>query len=332
MKTRRFGRLGWDISEIGFGAWAIGGWWGEQSSDESLAALRKYLDLGGNFIDTAQFYGEGHSERLIGQVVKERSERIYVATKLPPKNGVWNPPSWTPYTQSFPKDYIVQGVETSLKNMDVDCLDIYQLHTWCESWNTVDEIFEAGEKLKKDGKILAYGISATESFPENVIGALETGAVDTLQLIFNLFEQHPRETLLPACEKQGTATIIRVPFDEGCLTGKYTGDETFGEDDFRSIYFRGNNLKASVQRVDKIKEWAQKNVPDMPMAELALRWVLSHDTVDTVIPGIRNLRQAELNTAPSDGKFLSKEQLRELQLFAWRRNPWVEDLPLLEEL
>ncbi len=332
MKYRRFGRTNWEISEIGFGAWAIGGWWGNQSDDESLAALHKYLDHGGNLIDTAQAYGNGRSEKLIGQVLKERRERVYVATKLPPINGIWSPPSWTPFSQTFPIDYIVKGVETSLKNLDVDCLDIYQLHTWCETWNTADEIFETAEKLKKQGKIRAFGISTTESYPECVIAALNTGAIDTLQLIFNLFEQHPRETILPACRQFDIATIIRVPFDEGSLTGKYRGDETFGADDFRSIYFRGNNLKASVQRVEKIREWAKKNLPDMPLAELALRWVLSHDDVHTVIPGIRNLRQAELNTAPSDGRRISEEHLRALQSFAWRRNPWDEDLLLLDEV
>ena len=332
MKTRRFGRMGWEVSEIGFGAWAIGGWWGKQQDSESLAALNKYLDLGGNFIDTAQAYGEGHSERLIGKILKERKERIYVATKLPPIDRVWSPPSWTPFTQTFPIDYIVKGVETSLKNLKTDCLDVYQLHTWCETWNTVDEIFSTMEKLKKDGKILAFGISTTESFPECVIGALQTGVVDSLQVIFNLFEQHPRDTLLPICKTYGTATIIRVPFDEGTLTGKYKGNETFPSDDFRTIYFHGHNLKASVQRVEKIREWADKNVPGMSLAELSLRWVLSHADVDTVIPGIRTVRQAELNTAPSDGKNLSPSQLRDLKRFAWRRNPWMDDLPLLDEV
>ncbi len=332
MKTRRFGRMGWELSEIGFGAWAIGGWWGDQDDDESLKALHRYLDLGGNFIDTAQAYGEGRSEKLIGQVLKERRERIYVATKLPPINRVWSPPSWTPYSKTFPIDYIVNGVETSLANLQTDCIDIYQLHTWCETWNTVDEIFETGEKLKKEGKIRAFGISTTESFPECVIPALQTGVIDSLQLIFNLFEQHPRETLLPICKQYDVATIIRVAYDEGALTGKYKGDETFPEDDFRSIYFRDQNLKATVQRVEKIREWAETNAPGMSLAELALRWVLSHPETDTVIPGIRNLKQAELNTAPSDGQHLTPEQLHDLKQFAWRRNPWVDDLPLLEEV
>ncbi len=333
MKTRTFGHMGWEISEIGFGAWAIGGWWGEQDDQESLSALHKYLDAGGNFIDTAQAYGEGRSERLIGKILKERSgQRIYVATKLPPKDRVWSPPSWTPYTKSFPIDYIVNGVETSLKNLDTDCLDIYQLHTWCETWNGIEEIFETAEKLKQQGKIQAFGISTTESYPECVIPAIRTGTVDSLQLIFNIFEQHPRETLLPICKEYGTATIIRVPFDEGTLTGKYKGDETFPADDFRSIYFHGDNLKATVQRVEKLKEWASKNIPGMPMAELALRWVLSHEEMDVVIPGIRNVRQAELNTAPSDGRYLNEEQLRALKQFAWRRNPWVDDLPFLDDI
>ncbi len=334
MKFRHFKRMGWDLSEIGFGAWAIGGWWGEQDQNESLKSLHKYLDLGGNFIDTAQHYGYGNSEQLIGQVLKERSEQVYVATKLIPKNEVWAPPSWTPYTNTFPVEHMVQGVETSLKRLGMEALDIYQLHTWCETWNTQDEIFETAEKLKIEGKIKAFGISTTEGFPECVIDAVNSGAVDTVQVIFNLFEQHPRETVLQACKNNDVFTIIRVPFDEGSLTGKYKGDEDFGseEDDFRAIYFHGDNLKATVQRVEKIREWKDKNLPNMSMAELALRWVLSHGEVGTVIPGIRNVRQAEMNTAPSDGKTVSREHLIELKKFAWRRNPWVEDLPMLEDV
>lgn len=332
MKRRRFGKLGWDISEIGFGAWAIGGDdWGKQEDNESLQTLRAYLEKGGNFIDTAQAYGNGHSERLVGQVVQDFDERIFIATKLPPKNGIWNPPSWTPVEEAFPKDYILRGVEFSLKNLGVECVDVFQLHTWCETWNIADEIFEAGEQLKREGKIIGYGISTTESFPEQVIPALKTGVIDSLQFIFNLFEQHPTYTLLPTCEEMNVATIARVPFDESALTGKYSGDETFADGDFRQIYFRGKNLKATVQRVEAIRAWKDEHLPNMPMAELALRWTLSHQEVDSVIPGMRNLRQVELNTAPSDGIPLSEEHLRELKRFAWRRNPWIEDLRMLEE-
>lgn len=332
MITRRFGRMGWEVTEIGFGAWAIGGWWGDQDDNESLHALRRYLDMGGNFIDTAQAYGNGHSERLIGQIIKDRGDRVYVATKLPPKNGEWSPPSYTPHTKSFPAAYIREGVETSLKNLGTEAIDVYQLHTWCETWNTADEIFETLGQLKQEGKILAAGISTTESYPECVIPALKTGVIDALQIIFNLFEQHPRETILPLCKELGVGVIIRVPYDEGALTGKYKGNETFPSDDFRSIYFRGDNLKATVQRVELIRAWAEENMPGMPMAELALRWVLSHGDLDVVIPGIRNVRQAELNTAPSDGKHFTPGQLRELKRFAWRRNPWDEDLPLLDPI
>ncbi|MBI1387658.1 MAG: aldo/keto reductase [bacterium] len=332
MKFRKFGRMGWEIAEIGFGAWALSGEWGDQNDAESLAALRKYLELGGNFIDTAQAYGDGRSERIVAQALKDYKERVYIATKLPPKNKIWNPPSWMPYEKAFPADYIVQGVEFSLKNLGVECLDIYQLHTWCENWNCVDEIFNAAEKLKKDGKIHAFGISTTESFPEQVIPALQTGVVDSLQVIYNLFEQHPAYTIFPVCKQQDVFVIARVPFDEAVLTGKFKGDETFDSSDFRSIYFRGNNLKAAVQRVEKIKQWAQSNVPGMSMPELALRYCLSSDEVSTVIPGIRTERHAVLNTAPSDGVKLSNEQLKDLVRFAWRRNPWVDDLPLLEEL
>lgn len=332
MQKRTLKGLGWDISEIGFGAWAIGGdEWGTQQDEDSMQALRLYLEKGGNFIDTAQAYGNGHSERLVGQAVKDFSQRVYIATKLPPKNGIWNPPSWTPVDEAFPKEYIVEGVEFSLRNLGVDCIDIYQLHTWCETWNIADHVFETGEMLKKQGKIRAFGISTTESFPEQVIPALQTGTVNSLQFIFNLFEQHPAYTLLPTCVDKQVMTIARVPFDESSLTGKYQGDETFQDGDFRQLYFRGKNLKATVQRVEAIREWKDKNLPDMSMAELALRWVLSHDDVDVVIPGMRNPRQVELNTAPSDGQTLTPAQMKELAAFAWRRNPWMEDLRMLEE-
>ncbi len=332
MESRVFGRTGWEISEIGFGAWGLSGEWGEQTDQESIAALHKYIDLGGNFIDTAQAYGDGRSERIVGQVLKDRREEIFVATKLPPKNGHWAPPSWTPLEKIFPLDYVESEVETSLKNLGVDCIDVYQLHTWNETWNTRDDLFERLEKLKQSGKVKYVGISTTEGYPECVIPALKTGIIDSLQLIFNLFEQHPRETLLPLCHKHHIGTIIRVPFDEASLTGKFKGDETFPKDDFRSIYFRGNNLKHTVQRVEKIRAWAERNVPGMSMAELALRWVLSHEEVDVVIPGIRTPLHAERNTAPSDGIRLSDKQINELKAFAWRRNPWAEDLPPLEPI
>ncbi len=332
MKQRTFGRLGWSVSEIGFGAWAIGGMWGKQNNADSMAALHRYIELGGNFIDTAQAYGNGRSERIIGDVLQEHQERIYVATKLPPKNQVWNPPSWTPPKHAFPKDYIIKGAESSLKNLQIDCIDLYQLHTWCETWNTCDEIFEAGEQLKKDGKIQAYGISTTEAYPECVISALHTGVIDSLQMIFNLFEQHPRDTLLPICQQYQIGTIIRVPFDEGSLTGKYKGNEKFPPDDFRSIYFKGTNLRATVERVEQIREWKEQKLPHLSMVEFALKWILSHGDVDVVIPGTRNEKQAEINTSPSDGNYLSEEHLRKLQKFAWRRNPWKEDLPPLVQV
>ncbi|MDP8242932.1 MAG: aldo/keto reductase [Candidatus Hinthialibacter antarcticus] len=332
MQFRRFGRMGWDVSEIGFGAWAIGGMWGDQDDNDSLAALHKYIELGGNFIDTAQAYGDGRSESLVAKAIKEHGDRIYVATKLPPKNRIWNPPSGMPWDEAFPVDYLIEGVEFSLKNLQTDCIDVYQLHTWCETWNGVDEIYSAAEKLKKDGKIRAFGISTTENFPEQVIPALQSGVVDSLQVIFNLFEQHPAYTILPHCKDNDIFVIVRVPFDEAALTGKFTGNEVFAEDDFRSRYFRGDNLKATVQRVEQIKEWAKTNTPDMSMPELALRFTLSHDQTGSVIPGIRNTRHAELNTAPSDGKRLTDAQIKDLMKFAWRRNPWVENLLTLEKI
>ncbi|MBN1442204.1 MAG: aldo/keto reductase [Planctomycetes bacterium] len=332
MKKRRLGKSGFDVSEIGFGAWALGGGWGDQKDEDSRAALRRYLDLGGNFIDTAQAYGDGRSERIIGEVLRETRAGAVVATKLPPRKGRWGPPSWTPLDEVFPPRYVVEGVDFSLQNLRAERIDIYQLHTWCETWNTADELLAALEKLKKDGKVAAVGISTTESYPECVIGALRTGVIDSLQVIFNLFEQHPRDSIFPVCREEDVGIIVRVPFDEGVLTGKFTAGTTFSETDFRRHYFRGNNLAASIERVEVLRRWKEANYPDGTLADLALAWVLSHDDVGSVIPGIRNVRQADLNTAAAKMPRLSAETLRDLKKYAWRRNPWVDDLPMLADL
>lgn len=332
MKKRRLGKSGFEVSEVGFGAWALGGSWGEQKDADSRAALRRYLELGGNFIDTAQAYGDGRSERIIGDVLRDAGADAVVATKLPPRKGRWGPPSWTALEEIFPPAYVVDGVDFSLKNLGVERIDVYQLHTWCETWNTADSLFAALEKLKKEGKVAAVGISTTESFPECVVGALRTGVIDTLQVIFNLFEQHPRDTIFPVCREEDVGIIVRVPFDEGVLTGKFTADTKFSDTDFRSLYFRGGNLAASVERVEVLREWKEANCPDGTLADLALAWVLSHDDISSVIPGIRNVRQADLNTAAAELPRLSAEHLRDLKKYAWRRNPWVEELPRLEEL
>ncbi len=328
MYYRTFGKLGWKISEISFGGWAIGGdMWGPQDDADSIRALHRAIDLGVNFIDTAQGYGKGHSEELIGKVLKERSEEIYVATKVPAKPGSkWPLPENANANEFFPASYIIEQCEGSLRRLQRDHLDIYQFHTWATAFNVQDEWFEAMAKLKQQGKIQAIGVSVPDTTPDNVIGALALDRVQSVQVIYNIFEQYPQWNLFPVCEKLGIGVIVRVPFDEGALTGKYTAKTTFPEGDVRRRYFRGRNLPAVINRVEKIREFKNKRHRHMSMAEYALRFCLSHSAVHTVIPGIRNVQQAEMNLAASDGLWLDSNELQELKQFAWRKDFWHEEV------
>lgn len=330
MIYREFGNTGWKISEIGFGAWAIGGdMWGPQDDKKSLEALHKAADLGVNFIDTAQGYGKGHSEQLIGEFLKQRKEKIYVATKIPAMPGhPWPLPENSDVRTLFPSKYIIDQCEVSLKRLKVDCIDVLQFHTWVAGFNIQDEWFEAVTKLKQEGKVKAFGVSVPDKTPDNIIGSIVNDRIDTVQVIFNIFEQYPLFNLFPICEKHKIAVIIRVPFDEGALTGKYTEKTTFPEGDVRKHYFRNNNLKAAVNRVKNIDQNRSENYKQMPLAEYALRFCLSHTAVSIVIPGIRSVEQAEMNINASDGEKLSKDELKKISGYYWRKDFWSEEVNL----
>ncbi len=330
MKYRQFGNTGWSISEISFGAWAIGGdMWGPQNDDESVKALHKAVDLGVNFIDTAQGYGKGHSEELIGKFLKERREEIFVATKIPPVEGtVWPPPQEQDILISYPEGYLTKQCEISLKRLQRDYIDVLQFHTWAAAFNTRDEWFNELSRLKEQGKIRAIGVSVHDTTPDSVIGSLALNKVDSVQVIYNIFEQYPEWNLFPVAQHFAAAIIVRVPFDEGALTGKFTESTKFPEGDVRKHYFRGNNLKAVIKKVEEIKQVKDEQHPQMSMAEYALRFCLSHPAVSTVIPGIRNIRQAEMNTAASDGVLLSEEEKNKLKKFCWRKDFWREEAVL----
>ena len=320
--------MGWKISEIGFGAWAIGGdMWGPQDDRTSISALHAAIDRGVNFIDTAQGYGKGHSEELIGKVLRERPEEIYVATKVPPVPGTpWPPPENQDPNISFPADYIIKACEGSLRRLKRDHIDIYQFHTWATAFNIYDEWHEAMQQLKQDGKIRATGVSVHDTTPDSVIGSLVNDRVDAVQVIYNLFEQYPDWNLLPVCRRMNTAVIVRVPFDEGALTGKFTGKTSFPEGDVRRHYFRGNNLSAVIKKVEEIREHKNSDYPAMPMAGFALRFCLSNNAVGTVIPGIRNIRQAEENTSVSDGVLFDIGYMECLGRFAWLKEFWHKEV------
>ena len=328
MRYRAFGNTGWNVSEIGFGAWAIGGdMWGPQVDAESMRTLHRAIDLGVNFIDTAQGYGKGHSEELIGKLLKERTDQLYVATKVPPKQGFpWPPPEDADARQVFPAAYIVEECEKSLRRLQREWLDVYQFHTWATAFNVADEWFEAMMTLKQQGKIRAIGVSVPDTAPDSVIGALALGRVDAVQVIYNLFEQYPRWNLFPVCQKLGIGVVVRVPFDESALTGKLTPTTTFPEGDIRRHYFRGKNLQSVVRRVEEIRKFMNNRHPALSMSEYALRFCLSEPAVSTVIPGMRTISQAEANVAAGDGLHLDQPELEELRRFAWRRDFWHQEV------
>ncbi len=322
MKYRTFGKTDWQVSEIGYGAWAIGGGWGPQEDRDSLAALHKALDLGVNFIDTAAGYGNGHSEKLIGQVLKERGDNeVYVATKTPAKpGGPWPPSPYCRWDDRYPEDYLRENVEERLRLLGAEAIDILQLHTWTRAWNADPKPLEILDAMKKEGKIRAIGISTPEHDQNCAIDLMRSGLIDSVQVIYNIFEQEPAAQILPVAQQTGTGIIVRVAFDEGVLTGKYTADTTFPKGDFRRGYFAGDRMERAVRRVEKIKEDMADTGRTMP--QIALGFVLNHPAVSTVIPGIRSVAQAEANTAVSDLDPLPQPVIETLQKHNWRRAFW----------
>ncbi len=322
MKHRIFGRLGWRVSEIGFGGWAIGGaGWGKQGDDESVRALHKALDLGCNFIDTAQGYGDGHSEQIIGRVLKERrGEKIYVATKIPPQSGAWPPTPYDKIEERYPEAYLRERVETSLRNLQTDCLDLLQLHTWTRAWNRNPAALQMLRRLQMEGKLRGIGISTPEQDQNSLVELMRGGWLDAVQVIYNIFEQEPAAEFLPAAREHNVAVIVRVAFDEGSLTGKFTAQTKFSDGEFRNNYFAGDRLARTVKRVEKIKAAIGAAEPDVATA--ALKFALKPAAVSTVIPGMRSERQAELNCGVSDQPAMSDELEKKLREHAWRRGVW----------
>ena len=320
MKKRKIGNSGPEVSEIGFGAWAIGGSWGAQSEIDSHLGLETALNRGVNFIDTAAGYGNGKSERIIGEFLKSRSERVYVCTKTPPAPGKWPPSPYCKMELRYSEKYLRENVEERLSNLQVDNLDVLLLHTWTRAWNDNPEPLKILQKMKTEGLIKQIGISTPEHDQNCVIQLMREGMVDVLQVIYNIFEQEPAAQLFPVAKETGTGIIVRVAFDEGVLTGKYTGKESFGSDDFRSNYFAGDRLARGVKRTEEIKKEFKESAYTMP--ELALKFALSHEAVSTVIPGIRNQQQAIMNTAVSSLPELSDDILKGLREHTWNRGFW----------
>jgi len=325
MKYRTFGKLGWQVSEIGFGGWALGGLgWGGQRDEDSVAALKQALDLGCNFIDTAQGYGNGHSEQVIGKFLKaHQGGRVYVATKIPLKSpGDWPPSPYDRIETRYPEKYLRECVEVSLRNLQTDCLDLLQLHTWTRAWNRNPTALEILRDLRREGKLRAIGISTPEQDQNSVVELMRHGWLDSVQVIYNIFEQEPQAELLPAALEHNVGVIVRVAFDEGALTGKFTEQTKFAPEEFRNNYFAGDRLARTVRRVEKIKSVIGTVEPDMATA--ALKFALKPGAVSIVIPGMRNVPQARLNCSVSDQPPLSDELELKLRQHAWRRADWYK--------
>ncbi|GAB5559987.1 MAG: aldo/keto reductase [Synoicihabitans sp.] len=325
MKFRKFGKHDFTTSEIGYGAWAIGGSWGSQKDDESLAALNRALDLGCNFIDTAAGYGNGHSERLIGQVLRERQaagkdESIFVATKTPPADGEWPPSPYCKAEERYAETYLRENIAERMACLGTEKIDLLQLHTWTRAWNRNPTPFKILRKMQAEGKIGLIGVSTPEQDQNSVIDLMRDGWIDSVQVIYNILEQEPAAELLDVAAECGVGVIVRVAFDEGALTGKFTADTTFPADDFRSAYFAGDRVARVVKRVDAIKADVDGSGYTMPQA--ALKFVLAHPAVSLVIPGIRTLAQAEANCGVSDLPDLPDDLLQKLRAHNWRRGIW----------
>ena len=318
MQYRKLGRTGFEVSDIGYGAWGIGGkQWLGGADDESLAALRRAIELGVNLIDTALAYGDGHSEELVGEIVRHAPHKIFVATKVPPKNRVWPAHAGTPIADVFPYDYIIASTEESLRNLKLDTIDLLQLHVWNDAWVARDEWRRALEDLKRSGKVRSIGVSATEHDPNSALAVMRTGLIDAVQVIYNIFDQTPEAHMLPLAQELNIGILARVPLDEGALSGTMTANTTFPPGDFREFYFKGNRKQQVVEHVDALRKdlGAGVNLP-----ETALRFCLSHPAVSSVIPGMRTRRHVESNAAQSDLGALDTAALAILKRHAWDRN------------
>ena len=321
MHMRTFGRLGWPVSEMGYGLWGMGGWTGSDDA-ESMASLHRSIELGCNFFDTALAYGNGKSEQLLATALADhRDKQLIVATKVPPMNGKWPAKAEYAVEDVFPSDYVVSATEESLENLGVERIDLQQFHVWTDAWAERDEWMDAVDRLKRAGKVRAFGISVNRWEPTNVVEALRTGLIDSVQVVHNIFDQEPERELLPLCQEMGVAIIARVPLDEGSLSGTLTKDTRWPDGDFRNQYFPPARLAQAVDRVERLKA----EVPaGMTLPQTALRFILSHPAVSTVIPGMRKLEHVESNMAAGDGQGLPAEVVERLRPHRWDRGYIVE--------
>ncbi len=318
MKYRKLGRTNWKISEIGYGMWGMAGWTGS-NDDESMQSLQLAVDMGCNFFDTAWGYGAGKSENLLGKLVRaNKGRKLYTATKVPPRNFRW--PGRREFTldDCFPPAHIQEYVEKSLENAGLDSFDLMQFHIWEDHWLEDERGIRKMIELKEQGLIHAIGISLNRWEPWNGIRAVKSGLIDTVQVIYNIFDQNPEDELFPACREMNVGVIARVPFDEGSLTGTLTKESRWPFGDWRNTYFVPENLIASVEHADALKPLVPKG---MTMPEMALKFILAEPAVSTIIPGMRKPSHVITNIGASDSGPLDNSLMKKLIKHRWNREP-----------
>lgn len=318
MNYSALGRTGLSVSSLGYGSWGVASdMWVGTDVVEAARALREAIDGSVNFIDTALSYGAGRCERLVGDVVREAGGEICIASKIPPIEWPEGRPGMRA-PEAFTADWIVECTERSLANLGVETIDVQQLHVWSDDWLGEGDWVEGVERLRQDGKIRFFGISTLPHEPSNAVAAVRSGLIDTVQVIYNVFDQSPEDELFVAAQEANVGVIVRVPFDEGGLTGHVSADTVFPADDWRNDYFAGD-------RKTQVAERTQALTTDMGIAmemlpELALRFCLSHPAVSTVIPGMRTRAHVHSNLAASERGPLSDSQLAMLRRHRWVRN------------
>src|SRR5580704_8685283 len=323
MKYRKLGRTGFNVSDIAQGLWGMSGWSGSDDQ-ESLQAMQLAIEQGCNFFDTAWAYGEGKSDGLLGEILsRNKGKRLFAASKVPPMNGRWPALPTYKYREVFPTAHVISYAEKIREKLGTESIDILQFHVWDDSWAGEPEFRETVEKLKSEKLIRFFGLSINRWQPNNGIAALRTGLVDTVQVIYNIFDQSPEDKLFPVCRELNVGVIARVPLDEGSLGGKLTLDTKFPPGDWRASYFGPENLPQTVARVEKLKPLVP---PGMTLPDMALRFILSNPVVSTTIAGMRKHEHVRRNIATSDAGPLEPALLQKLRAHRWDRvpAPWAD--------
>jgi len=324
MKQRFLGGQGPRVSEVGFGAWAIGGQWGGQDDRESVAAIHAAIDAGVNLIDTAPGYGDGRSERVIAEAIRDRTGEVFVATKTPPADGPWPPSPYCRWEDRYNAAYIRENVHQRLRQLNVDRIDLLQLHSWTRAWNDNPQPLLILRQLRDEGKVGLIGVCTPEQDQNCVVDLMRDGLVDVVQVIFNIFDQEAAAQIFSVAAETRTGVIVRVALDEGALTGKYAEDHVFASDDFRNHYFAGDRMRRTVRRVKAIRDRCASYglFDEYSLADIAIKFALAPNAVSSVIVGTRSVDQAVRNARASELPDLPESLIRDLRSHQWLRGVW----------